>query len=1073
MSQENEVKRESPLSRYMKANELRRNTITKTEQTAIPVVKFHNTFTYKPQVTTLYEFIQTIMYEPNFSQIFKKIEQIKSLDDSDLKEIAEEYNSFDKKEIINSIKKTELEGYILSGPKYKNTNIANIFNGIFIFDLDNVPQIGKEDDFNSYKSVLMDKFDWIIAIFKSASGNGFKIIGKTDYTPDLKCCESVNEANRYLNTVGKQHHYFQSNTFFRDEIKNVKVEHNAEYKANRLGIKLCYREMSDLIENALKEEFLTDIKIDKSCNSITKLTYISKDNDIQISGRNLVPYHFEHKITINEDIEKTVKNLSKQAIESTSQEYILDNSFALNLLYKYLKDKNTMDNYEDWIKMIMVCINSLNNIDDALEISKKFSQLSYKYNESDFLNVFTNLSTYNYSNLNIKTLIYDYELKYDFKLNTTIQQTKFENIEKEKVEIEYIKPEQIKIEKFNLLLGKCGTGKTTALVNHFQDNNMKFIIAMPNSLPVESLAKKFNLQSITGDTKQINQYANGYVAVYDSIYKIKNLKDYNIVLDEYTQLYNEFSFRSYNFRHVIDTIKNCKSITLCSGTELKNFDLSVISEEPLNVMDFMYIQKKQRNIKLVLGDDNKSTLDRLLDFTKLNVVYTNSKRQSESLIKLYKSKGKKCFHLNAESRIDRNNPVIAGIINGYMPEDLDIIFTTKTLLSAIDLYNTNINLIMMDNCSADDAIQFSGRFRADDSDLHFIIRKDREIKVLHNFDREKEQNKILGVLEPMRTLINLTRSYDLKELEKFNVEFRSKLYSFALIKKDKGFEINQLTIDALLTEKYNKISQSNLNLFFNDLREYGFNIYKDDDIIKKDKELIKEYKEYSKETKQHDLQESFDIISNCIYNNNLENIPLIERKESYTVNQKAKIKKEVETKIEELQNNRKEKDFEDKPLVDKINDESIVLVDKLVEIKYKMMNCTNSNIKKTLDLLYHAYQTIEIPSIVPNIFKNESLLKNHNTIEKTVDSFSLWKNHKIYGSYSDDTLTQIISKIDTEKYYTKKEILTLCNNKKGYLDLLKRIFIYQNKNIRTDKFNVERRYKFDFIINYHDLIDIQ
>lgn len=686
-----------------------------------------------------------------------------------------------------------------------------------------------------FSKLLLSYFQYksenILSIDKTVSG-GYHIYFLTDTMCRI-------ESRSYDLHIGKVEIYGDSKQIAIAPTKAFsKKNHIGDYRSYNLSVKDIASTISSHIFVKLISCFIDDF---------SKFIKIKKENNINNEIKNI------NNMRKNIYTEKNLENIleSKNLLSELVGKNIDIESVMSAFNVKYIKSNDRYDIYSpfssnlDGNKPGMVCyFNNMNLIHDFHENNDiSWQKLLTRYAEINELSFYDVLYDYfgidysKYINLNKKNTPIFYTKKINLDENTKLS-SKLSELKDEVQKNNYLN-----------IVSKTGTGKTTAIVKLFEELKEPTIILVPYVSNVEQNSKRFNHGSYSS-SKNLNQSIKNKIkyilrclkkdnimfATYDTINIINKinpgiLSTINIVVDEYHNMINQYSFRKNILVEIYKFQTNFKRTITLSGTpyfinnKVSRCHKDSFDQYEYGLNDFrtIYFDSNEKINKKSLTVVNSSKYESIsyaitnLDKNpeKINILLLNNKddllsikkilmdelNYEESDIAILSSGDLKYEKVGLTSvSKDVSDDVYKSIIEkSLIPSYVKLVLTTQVISDGIDILNNNIgqiHIISLQNIITIE--QFFARFRNGYDNL-FIYNKEKEEMIVEgrqNLDLSKKYFKISKNATKV-----FSDEYEMSEMFEVGASMENLMLSNS---SDDGYIPNNLQFQKMKLDSMNK-----------------------------------------------------------------------------------------------------------------------------------------------------------------------------------------------------------------------------------------------------------------------------
>lgn len=478
------------------------------------------------------------------------------------------------------------------------------------------------------------------------------------------------------------------------------------------------KEVKDLVSAKFRNDTgLTGI----TANGFTQCRYISHDEDAYLNMETTPITKNELSIYI-----KDIKGNSKRKKRSASYKSIhrmdrynkniaLDWSYNLALLKQTQCRGNNFNFLKEWIPLtygVGLSIEDVYNYAHDLDFSDKDSLLDdieyyYKYLAQEGHEIKLIPSTENLEYLNYKP---------PKELDDSI----------ELLENEYLTFPSEALENKRLIIeAPAGSGKTTAIINHFENSTDGCIFLQPYKIVAEQKAMKFGWHLIKEGilpNKDKNQ-----VGTFNAISKIMKSQDIEmnnsfLVVDEAHLMITD-NFRSDVMESLFKSFDFFKGVILITATHI---DATMF--ESFKLLKYS-MPSKYKKFDLIQTDKIDVAMCGSLDRDSLNLVFLDNKNDQALYSDVLSKQGYCVEIMNNEKK---ETPLYQTIVkNEEITNSVNVILTTRFLSHGLDLFTSHksINFVicpglLMNVQSSYQIIQFINRFRKNENvSIKVIVKK--------------------------------------------------------------------------------------------------------------------------------------------------------------------------------------------------------------------------------------------------------------------------------------------------------------------------------------------------------------
>lgn len=570
-----------------------------------------------------------------------------------------------------------------------------------------------------------------------------------------------------------------------------------------------------------------------------------------------------------------------------------------------------------------------------------------------------------------------------------------------------------------LMAAPTGSGKTFTIIKAFKELSGKekdrvFIILCPNRVQNEQNGKEYKIDVVIGGVT-----AEKHIAIVSCVYeKINELmkvykgKNITLVVDEAHELIESISYRKEAIKSIDEASEKCYNTIHLTATprklkEFYNYD---------NIYSFNFNKPKNNlnNLNIIPARDLDKTLFTLLSINKNNnkkslVFMSGSKNDLKTTGDVLRRKGYKTEVITSD---DKNSDSYSNIVNySSIPEECDIILTTKVLECGTNIKNTNIVPIEVikdpNHFNLDSTEQKFARLRAKNGEGHIILKDPIEYKNIVRFEEIKEEltNLSLRTIKGIEALKVNQKNISIDDYIKLMKE-SIKLHISAITGINHLLDFDEESLKAIINQKklinrafkdYDKQFLYNLDLLKEALkgRIKANNIEIVFDIVEKEseefKEDLKETKKLTKEVKEENSNKAKHLIMYLYENKYLEEYLFAEDKFELLQNFKKYISKSLYEDFRFLEQEEKE----------------LLKIEKLFNI---------TGLSEDLEKLIKLYQALDSVAEVDRYAKHVSYLEFNDVNPKDLPD--------IYSSYA--VIRRKFDKVKNDQgRVTQKDILSL------------------------------------------------
>ena len=435
----------------------------------------------------------------------------------------------------------------------------------------------------------------------------------------------------------------------------------------------------------------------------------------------------------------------------------------------------------------------------------------------------------------------------------------------------------LSVEVFNhnrlMIVAPPGRGKTTAIVNLCESNGYPSILLQPYRNVAEQKGEKFSWHTVFNGLSP--NFDPNQVGTFDSIVKyIKSekldLQGAYLIIDEAHLMITEY-FRKETLERLYWAFDNFMGVILLTATYIES-----------NLFDGFEIKKYEEEGRtipytLVQADNPNVAIFDLLEPNSLNFILLDNKEQNERNAQILRMDG---FVVETLSADKDNTPFYHQIkTEGIIPENVQVIFSTRIISHAVDLYapGRKINYIIcpqkIGNAPqpAYQVAQFCHRFRENEEfDVNLILKKKTyllgtvfDLKKLYNQIQtrtEKKQVELNSILDNLQKILGPERFED----------FLRKYIKVSLpLSYNEDWNMVNISALGLAQEVYKTtehIIGRNIILYLNELASYGFvhqeiilHDRQQSDTVRKLEEVLKKQRQAEKEEVYHnEVSEAYE-----------------------------------------------------------------------------------------------------------------------------------------------------------------------------------------------------------------------
>lgn len=291
--------------------------------------------------------------------------------------------------------------------------------------------------------------------------------------------------------------------------------------------------------------------------------------------------------------------------------------------------------------------------------------------------------------------------------------------------------------------GKTGCGGTT-LALHSKE---KYLILMPFVSSVRNKqAKEAGAFIYNGDYSGFNEGVTKIVATYESInsiIKLINPREWNLLVDEFHILYNNIDLR----KDALVAIKNCfkqfKSYCFMSATDP---DVQPCLYKVLKVIRFNWITIPTKQPVITVCDSLTNFADFFSTISNIkNYIFANSVSLIEKIINQLKISDYSVFMSDSNK---------ANLKRGKLGEYTQYNFFTSTCFESIDINDSNANVVIVFDENNVNTLytpnqikQIVGRFRSGTKSVNFVSLKGNLQKLSESKSEFDKQIKAIDGLQ--------------------------------------------------------------------------------------------------------------------------------------------------------------------------------------------------------------------------------------------------------------------------------------------------------------------------------------
>ena len=335
-----------------------------------------------------------------------------------------------------------------------------------------------------------------------------------------------------------------------------------------------------------------------------------------------------------------------------------------------------------------------------------------------------------------------------------------------------------------ILTAETGTGKTTAIIEHFQKHrpNKRVLILMPLTAIVEQSKSEYpNIVSLTGSSepKEHTRAKTALIATctYEQGYKHlnnSNTFDY-VVIDEIHNLITAHSYKDDSIRKLTSLFKPYNVIGLTGTTNLLfrsiGYKLVNVKKEILKKVDVNFIVDNRTPLQIAL--------QHLRNVKGKCIIRINSRSVADSLkielVKLKKYKKNEILILNSDAHIKRGKDFKQLTSQSNFKNTIRLIITTSVIDEGLSIKQsgfTDAVFIETDYRPMPEAVkQFYARFRNED-----INRKNHYYYRQTNDQTLRSWNLYYAFSEKEKNLISDAESFNVTETDKKDIVNTKYLY---------------------------------------------------------------------------------------------------------------------------------------------------------------------------------------------------------------------------------------------------------------------------------------------------------
>lgn len=335
-----------------------------------------------------------------------------------------------------------------------------------------------------------------------------------------------------------------------------------------------------------------------------------------------------------------------------------------------------------------------------------------------------------------------------------------------------------------ILTAETGTGKTTAIIEHFQKYrpNKRVIILMPLTAIVEQIKNKYpDIVSLTGSSepKEHTRAKTALIVIctYEQGYKHlsnPNTFDY-VVIDEVHNLITANSYKHDAIRNLTSLLNTYCVIGLTGTTNLL---FKSIGYKLVNVK-----KKDLKSVDVILRVDNRKplqiALQHLQNANGKCIIRINSRSDADSLltelVKLKIHKKNEILILNSDTHIKKGEDFKQLTSQGSFKDNIRLIITTSVIDEGLSIRQsgfTDAVFIETDYRPMPEAVkQFYARFRNED-----VNRKNYYYYRQTNDQTLRSWNPYYAFSETEKNLIIDTERFNVTETDKKDIANTKYLY---------------------------------------------------------------------------------------------------------------------------------------------------------------------------------------------------------------------------------------------------------------------------------------------------------
>jgi len=381
-----------------------------------------------------------------------------------------------------------------------------------------------------------------------------------------------------------------------------------------------------------------------------------------------------------------------------------------------------------------------------------------------------------------------------------------------------------------LIKAPTGSGKTFSILTLFNELNIAMIV--PNTMNVKQIENSKDYQNIQGLYGNSDFYMNSgpgaTVSTPDSLYKISNFNDFDIVFIDEAHIYSgDYNFRPgafFRMQSLIKDIKHKVSITATPTNSLNLMDYTHIIE---------YIPLDDKSIK-----PNIFLYDKILnkDKNKLHNYQLQIIKETERLYKENKISGKDynkvivldMMYKNVDIILDNlnipdneksklksglktNNDTYKSIIDKGL-QDVFCLATTDLMSNGVNINNrSNYHIFIIDNRKAPKIVQFIARFR-----------KALSLRV-HIFDKYYNKKNDMNTMS-FEKRINEKFKDTISQLEYYNNDYSGNINNAGVHKENELLQLLQKIDNQYNQENRISYSDKKFHYFYYDTNNKKFEL---------------------------------------------------------------------------------------------------------------------------------------------------------------------------------------------------------------------------------------------------------